>query len=314
MSIFNKVKVLVVGSTSRLQAERLQFYCEVLLNNVMTPTLHNFLEDKGFHLFDKKYKHKGYFSHKGIHVFNSKELGWKNYRDGDAGKRGYFRADQVAIHELMHAVWHLGGMTSGFKQEVYGLHASTKKKYVNYLDAAHHPQEWFCDQFPRAFLFKATCDPRLRQAIKEFFFKGKSLPDIRLEKGQSAFWRGHPVQLHEDEGDISTKTFAKRFPASTEAINEMLQDSGGDDIHSQWDAVASKVQELAAKAEPTLAKMAKTKATSKDGLRGGYQKYKETHLQVMAYGEVSDIEKLIKKYGEGGKAAQALLTFTFDME
>jgi hypothetical protein len=175
------MKIEIYGATS-LQRKRIQFYCDKLLpDNVLSDDLTQFLSEHGIVLHLWPGKTKGYFSRFGIHIFRSREFGWKNHRK--SGKRGFFRADQVFIHELMHAVWHLGDLGDWFKQEVYGLHAKCPTKYFNYSDAYHHPPEWFCDQFPRALLFKQTCYKPLLRFIKKSYFDGK-LPDIKLEKGE----------------------------------------------------------------------------------------------------------------------------------
>lgn len=179
-----KLKVRVVNGSS-LQRKRLQFYVEQLVpKHVMSSRLKQFLEEEGFHLFKHSTSNlKGYFCGSGIRVFRSGELGHKNYRKNHSGKRGFFKADCVSIHELMHAVWAWGKLTSGFKQEVFSLHAQARKRYFSYNDARLHPQEWFCDGFPRAMLFPSTCCPRLRKLIRDGYFKGE-LPDIRLKKGE----------------------------------------------------------------------------------------------------------------------------------
>ena len=171
-----------IRNANSLQRKRIQFYCDHLIPDcVLTKRLKRFLEEEGVILYPKFGPTKGYFARQGIHIFRSEELGWKNHRT--SGKRGFFRADQVFIHELMHAVWHLGRLGDWFKQEVYGLHAACPDRYLNYSDARNHAPEWFCDQFPRAMLFRKTCYPKLRRFLKKAYFHGR-LPNIKLEKGE----------------------------------------------------------------------------------------------------------------------------------
>jgi len=175
------MKVKVVGG-SLMQQARIRYYCEQLVPTAFRKRkLLGFLERKGFSLLATSGSCKGLFSREGIKVYRSHELGWRNYRDKD-GKRGFFRADQVAIHELMHGVWSLA-FDSGMRQSVYALHAVANSRYFNYPDAVRHPSEWFCDQFPRAFLFKKTCDPALVRFLRDWYFS-RCLPNIRLERDE----------------------------------------------------------------------------------------------------------------------------------
>jgi hypothetical protein len=183
------IKVKFHRQPTPIQRARIDVYVNRLIPRaVRTDALVEFLEKKGVCLFSGRGNTKGFFSHKWIGLFDAKTLGWKNYRADGAGKRGFFRADAVFLHELMHAIWALGDLSPGLKQAVYSLHAvesqDRKNRYFNYDVAHHYPEEWFCDQFPRALLFPSTCHPGIISLLRTNYFHGP-LPNIKMAKGQS---------------------------------------------------------------------------------------------------------------------------------